>query len=55
MKNIFALLFVLISFESCVEKKIDDEEVEIKQDTFPSKIQMIESGGIIIPDKRDEL
>ncbi|MFC4740509.1 hypothetical protein ACFO3U_10945 [Flavobacterium ponti] len=55
MKNIFALLFIVISFESCVDKKVDKKEEEIKQDTISPKIQMIERGGIIMPDRRDEL
>lgn len=55
MKNIFTLLFAIILFESCVNKKEDKMLEPKKSDTIQHKIQMIESGGIILPDNRDEL
>jgi hypothetical protein len=54
MKNIFALLVVVILSESCVNKKEKISE-DIKTDTIQQNIQMIDKGGIILPDKRDEL
>lgn len=54
MKNVFVLFLIVILSESCVnkEEKISDD---IKTDTIQPNIQMIDKGGIILPDKRDEL
>ena len=54
MKNIFVLLLVVTLSESCINKEEKISE-DIKTDTVQPKIQMIDKGGIILPDKRDEL
>lgn len=54
MKNVFALLLVVVLSKSCVSKEEKISE-DIKTDTIQPNIQMIDKGGIIIPDKRDEL
>lgn len=54
MKNVFVLLLVVILSESCINKEEKISE-DIKADTIQPNIQMIDKGGIILPDKRDEL
>ncbi|WP_338378503.1 hypothetical protein [uncultured Flavobacterium sp.] len=55
MKNVFTLLFAIILFDSCVTKEEDKLLEQKNDDTIQHKIQMIESGGIILPDNRDKL
>lgn len=54
MKNVFVLFLIVILSESCVNKEEKISE-DIKTDTIQPNIQMIDKGGIILPDKRDEL
>lgn len=55
MKNIFVLLLLLVTLsESCVNKEEKISE-DIKTYTVQRNIQIIDKGGIILPDKRDEL
>jgi hypothetical protein len=54
MRNVFVLLLVVILSESCASKEEKISE-DIKTDTIQPSIQMIDKGGIILPDKRDEL
>lgn len=51
MKNIFALLFIAFLFDSCVNEKMEEKKLE----TLQPRIQIIETGGIILPNNRDEL
>jgi hypothetical protein len=54
MKAIFTLLIILLSFKNCVNKE-DMRITESGLDTLRPKMQMINSGGIIIlPEKREE-
>lgn len=54
IKKVFILLLVVILSESCINKKGKISE-DIKMDTIQPNIRMIDKGGIILPDKRDEL
>ena len=54
MKNVIFLLLVVKLYVSCNTKE-DKKTEDIQTDTVQPNFQMIDKGGIIMPDKRDEL